>query len=243
MRLVAIRQAHRLAGHELRADHPAIRDVLQGIRRTHGTAPAKKEAAVTEIVRDAVRELAKAGHGLRSLRDRALLLVGFAAALRRSELVALDAADLAFTRDGLVLTLRRRKTDQEGQGTEIGVPFGAAAPTCPVRALQAWLDGGRHRGGAGLRVRHPAAAGPPAGGCPTATWRGRCRRRSPPPATTPARFGGHSLRAGFATAAARAGVPESADHGPDRPPLAAGAARLHPPRQPVRRQRRRQIGL
>ena len=73
MRLVAIRQAHRLAGHDLRADHPAIRDVLQGIRRAHGTAPTKKEAAVTEIVRDAVRELAKAGDGLRSRRDRALL--------------------------------------------------------------------------------------------------------------------------------------------------------------------------
>src|SRR5215210_3929652 len=77
LRLVAIRQAHRLAGHDLRMDHPAIRDVMQGIRRTHGTAPAKKEAAVTEIVRDAVRELATAGDGLRPRRDRALLLVGF----------------------------------------------------------------------------------------------------------------------------------------------------------------------
>ena len=136
---MAVRQAHRLAGHDLRADHPAVRDVMQGIRRTHGTAPAKKEATVTEILRDAVRALAKAGGGLRSLRDRALLLVGFAAALRRSELAALDAADLAFTTDGLVLTLRRRKTDQEGRGTAIGVPFGRDELTCPVRALRTWL--------------------------------------------------------------------------------------------------------
>jgi site-specific recombinase XerD len=137
LRLVAVRQAHRLAGHDLRADHPAVRDVMQGIRRTHGTAPAKKEATVTEILRDAVRALAKAGDGLRSRRDRALLLVGFAAALRRSELAALDAADAVLARDGLVLTLRRRKTDQEGGGTEIGVPFGRDELTCPVRALRA----------------------------------------------------------------------------------------------------------
>ncbi|MBP0447920.1 hypothetical protein J8J14_24665 [Roseomonas sp. SSH11] len=85
MRLVAIGQAHRLAGHRLDAGHPAIRETMKGIRRTHGTAPTKKDAAVADVIRDAVGVLAKR-HGLRALRDRALLLVGFAAALRRSEL-------------------------------------------------------------------------------------------------------------------------------------------------------------
>jgi integrase len=108
---VAIGQAHRLAGHRLDARHPAIRETLKGIRRSHGTAPAKKDAATSTIIRDAVDRLAQRP-GLLSLRNRALLLVGFAAALRRSELVALDVADLAFSAEGVVLTLRRAKTDQ-----------------------------------------------------------------------------------------------------------------------------------
>jgi len=90
-------------------------------------------------LRDAVHILAKS-NSLRSLRDRALLLVSFAAALRRSELVALDVSDLRFTGDGLVLRLRRRKTDQAGAGARIGVPFGTAELTCPVRTLRAWLE-------------------------------------------------------------------------------------------------------
>ena len=93
MRLVAIGQAHRLKGHALDTRHPAIRETMKGIRRTHGTAPAKKAAVVVDLLRDAMAELAKIA-GPRALRDRAMLLVGFAAALRRSELVAIDAEDV-----------------------------------------------------------------------------------------------------------------------------------------------------
>ena len=139
MRLVAIGQAHRLAGHRLDTGHPAIRETMKGIRRVHGTAPAKKDAAVADVIRDAVGLLAKRP-GLRALRDRALLLLGFAAALRRSELVALDVADVAFVAEGLILTLRRAKTDQEGRGVEIAVPFGRSERTCPVLTLRAWLE-------------------------------------------------------------------------------------------------------
>ncbi len=88
MRLVAIGQAHRLAGHRLDMGHPAIRETMNEIRRIHGTPPTKKDAAVSDVNRDAMSVLVKRP-GLRALRDRALLLIGFAAALRRSELVAL----------------------------------------------------------------------------------------------------------------------------------------------------------
>jgi integrase len=74
------------------------------------------------------------------LLDRAILLLGFAGALRRSELVALDVADLAFTTEGLVVTLRHSKTDQEGEGRKVGIPYGSNPVTCPVRAVRAWLD-------------------------------------------------------------------------------------------------------
>ena len=78
--------------------------------------------------------------GLLGVRDRALLLVGFMGAFRRSELVGLDWGDCTFTREGVVLKLRRSKTDQEGLGRKVAIPAGANAETCAVRALQAWRE-------------------------------------------------------------------------------------------------------
>ncbi|HEY8612337.1 MAG TPA: site-specific integrase [Roseomonas sp.] len=207
MRLVAIGQAHRLAGHRIDTGHPAIRETMKGIRRTHGTAPQKKDAAVSTVIRDAVDKLEKRP-GLRPLRDRALLLVGFAAALRRSELVALDAADVAFVPEGLILTLRRAKTDQEGRGTEIAIPFGSSERTCPVLTLGAWLKAAGIEAGAVFRSvnRH--------GGLGAARLSDRDVARVVKASVAaagypPETYAGHSLRSGFITTAARAGVPEA----------------------------------
>ena len=85
------------------------------------------------------------------LSDRALLLLGFAGAFRRSELVALDVADLEFSSAGLAVTLRKSKTDQEGRSRRIGIPYGSSDKTCPVRSLQAWLETARIVDGAVFR--------------------------------------------------------------------------------------------
>jgi integrase len=114
-----------------------VRDVLQGIRREKGTAPAAKAAAVTTVIRAMVETL---DDDLKGKRDRALILLGFAGAFRRSELVALTIATVQFTNDGLVVRLPHSKTDQEGQGETKGIPYGSTPSTCPVRALRAWLD-------------------------------------------------------------------------------------------------------
>ena len=205
MRLVAIGQAHRLAGHRLDAQHPAIRETMKGIRRRHGTAPAKKAAADVAVMRDALSELAKL-EGPRALRDRALLLVGFAGALRRSELVALDVADLRCVPEGMVLTLRRRKTDQDGRGTEIAIPYGQSERTCPVLALRAWLAARIASGPIFVSINRYGTIG--------------TKRLSPidvarvvkaaveAAGADPKDFAGHSLRSGFITSAARAGVAE-----------------------------------
>jgi site-specific recombinase XerC len=74
------------------------------------------------------------------VRDRALLLVGFAGAFRRSELVSIDFGDVRIVANGLEVVLRRSKTDQEGEGRLIGIPNGSNPVTCPVRAIQAWLE-------------------------------------------------------------------------------------------------------
>src|SRR5215475_6257156 len=134
-RCAAIRHAHKLAAFEPPTNSEIVKATVRGIRRSIGAAPKRKAPAVAEIMRDMARTVPA---GLKGLRDRALLLLGFGGAFRRSELVALDVADIQFTDDGLRVTIRRSKTDQEGQGATIAIIRGGAC--CPAKAVKAWLD-------------------------------------------------------------------------------------------------------
>jgi integrase len=136
-RLNAIAEAHKAAGAESPTHAAIVRNTLKGIRRTLGTAPAQKAAALTDDIRAMV---ASTDAGLIGARDRALVLLGFAGAFRRSELVGLAVEDCDFGKDGLTLTLRRSKMDQTGAGRKIGIPYGSNPETCPVRTIQAWLE-------------------------------------------------------------------------------------------------------
>jgi integrase len=115
-----------------------VRNTLKGIRRTLGTATVQKAPTLIEDVRVMIDAT---DAGLIGARDRVLILLGFAGAFRRSELVALDFADLAFSRDGLTVTLRRSKTDQEAQGAR------SASHTAriPIRARFARFNPGSKR--------------------------------------------------------------------------------------------------
>lgn len=108
---------------------------MQGIRRTTGAAPARKTPATAEKV---VAMVTLTGIGTRDVRDRALLLLGFAGAFRRSELVGLDVSDIEFCDGGMRVHIRRSKTDQEGAGATIAIVGGSIA--CPVKAVRAWLE-------------------------------------------------------------------------------------------------------
>jgi hypothetical protein len=112
-RVAAIRYAHKLAGHAVPTDDERVKATVRGIRRTLGTAARKKAPATAERV---IAMALGTGAGLKGLRDRALLLLGFAGAFRRSEIVALDCEDIEECETGLRITIRRGKTDQEGQG-------------------------------------------------------------------------------------------------------------------------------
>jgi len=135
-RLAAIGQAHRLAGLEWSPSHPAIRNTLRGIARRHGSAKRRAAALTTAEIRKLV---ATCAHDLTGERDRALLLLGFAGALRRSELVGIDREHITLKADGLRLLLPRSKGDQTGEGAEIDIPKGKHPETCPLRALETWL--------------------------------------------------------------------------------------------------------
>lgn len=202
--LAAIAAAHRTAGRDDPTKHVGVQATWQGIRRTKGVAPSGKAPAITEIIRRMVTALP--GNVL-GVRDRALILLGFAGAFRRSELVALDCEDIEATREGLVATLRRSKTDQEGVGRRIGIPYGSNPATCPVRAVRAWLADAAIDSGPLFRPvnRHGQVQGSRLTAQTVALI---VKRYAAAAGLDPRHFSGHSLRAGHATAAAAAGVSE-----------------------------------
>src|SRR5437764_9251370 len=112
-RVAAIRYAHKLAGHPVPTDDERVKATMRGIRRSLGTAPQKKAPATAERI---ISMALAAGDDMKGLRDRALLLIGFAGAFRRSELVALNVEDLEESELGFKVTIRHSKTDQEGAG-------------------------------------------------------------------------------------------------------------------------------
>lgn len=219
--LAAIAHAHKRAG--LVAPHRAeggavVAEVLAGIRRSRLEPPDKKAAADADVVMRLLWSIA--GDSLAALRDRALIAFGMALAARRSELVALDVADLAWELKGLRVTIRRSKTDQEGAGAVVAVPEGRRLT--PLAHLRAWLDAAGITEGPVFRppwkgsARHGsgAAAGGRAGPNPRvrdARLSGHAvarivQARAAAAGLDPDRYAGHSLRAGFVTAAARAGA-------------------------------------
>jgi site-specific recombinase XerD len=123
-RLAAIRYFHRAAGYDTPTGDEKVKAVLSGIRRTIGAAPVRKKAATADIT----IAMAATGTSLRELRDRAVLLLGFAGAFGRSELIALDVAEIEDLPEGLLITIRRSKTDQEGQGRKRWRSRGARLP-------------------------------------------------------------------------------------------------------------------
>lgn len=215
-RLAAIIVVHRCHGFLLTRHDPIFVEIWHGIRRTLGTA---KHGKAPLLVDDVKAILAALPRSLSGIRDRALILTAFAAALRRSDAVALDVADVAITGAGMILHLRRGKTDQEAKGEWRAVPMGADRGTCAVRALKKWLKAanltegplfravGRFGRVGRARLRPVRVARVVKRAILShARAKGWSERKT---AARLAEFSAHSLRAGFATSAAAAGVEEA----------------------------------
>lgn len=203
-RLSSISVAHQAAGFASPTADILVRSAWSGIRRTIGVAQHGKTALLTDDIRAMVMLLPDT---LLGRRDACLLLLGFASAMRRSELVALDVADVADTNDGLIVTIIKSKTDQEREGREIGVPNGSNPSTCPVRALRAWLEASEIQDGPLFRPvnRHGQLAKERLSDRAVALVVKRCAEKA---GLDPTLVAGHSLRSGMATSAARAGATE-----------------------------------
>ncbi|PCJ61503.1 MAG: integrase [Rhodospirillaceae bacterium] len=200
-RIASIAKAHRARGLQSPTVSDLIKATMRGIKRTHG-APQRGSAPL--LIEDLLRIMSVLGDGMKDTRDRALLLLGFAGGFRRSELVALDVEDIQSVRQGMIVTIKRSKTDQAGVGRQIGVPF-ARGRFCPVKSVEAWLqvagisDGPVFRsvdryGRVGTqRLSSEAVANV-------------IKARVEQVGFDPTLYSGHSLRAGLATSAAMAGV-------------------------------------
>lgn len=143
-RCSAISTVHQAAGYDSPTTTALVRTTMAGIRRQHRTAPAAKDPLLAHQVRRLLDALpTDPAQRLLAARDRALLVIGFYGALRRSELVALETRDVEVNEHGLVLTLRRSKTDQDGTGRRIALLHTGSADSCPVETYQAWCQARR----------------------------------------------------------------------------------------------------
>jgi integrase len=203
LELTAIGEAHKAAGFASPRAHPAVVATRKGIRRRLGMAPIQKTALSIVQLRAILVALP---NRLIGTRDRALLLLGFAGAFRRSELVGLDVDDLAFCPEGLRVTLRRSKTDQEGSGRTVGIPTSTDPAMCPMRAVRAWLDDAKVTSGPVFReVARYGQVG--ATRLANRVVGSVVKRAASAVGLDPSQLAGHSLRAGYATSAAQAGKP------------------------------------
>lgn len=200
--VTSISQKHIESGYVSPTRHDDVRLHIQALENEFGIRPNQKQAATATIIKKLCDQLPD---NLKGLRDRAILQVGMAGALRRSEIAALNVEDIEFHEEGMTIFLSKSKTDQKGQGELIGVEFGDY-PYCPVRTLQAWLKQSGIKSGAVFRRMDKA---------------GRVLDRITPHSI--ARivkkaaekagfnsddFAGHSLRRGLITTAKRHGIDE-----------------------------------
>lgn len=207
-RLAAVSVVHQGYGHDSPTAAAEVRTRMAGIARMKAGEPVtRKTAAWGRDVRAMVVDLPASPRGVQA---RALLTLGFAGGFRRSELVALNVDDLTETNDGLVVRIRSSKTDQEGKGRSIGIPYGGNAGSCPVRAVRAWLrlndaetgplfrtiNGRYGRTISEQRLTDKAVAR-------------LVKDRAEALGLDPSMFAGHSLRAGFVTSAADGGASEA----------------------------------
>jgi integrase len=195
-RIAAIAWAHRANGLPFDATTPVLAFAMARIRRERGTAVEGKAPLKTDEIKAVLARLPDTTAGTR---DRAIILLGFASALRRSEISALDVEDVEHERDGLVVLLRRSKGDQHGKGQLVGIRYGKRGATCPVRALQAWLKAAKIASGPLFRQMR--------GSVVTEARLGDqsiyhvLKRACAGAGLDAARFGAHSLRSGHVTTA------------------------------------------
>jgi len=199
-RVVAIGRAHTAKGLQSPSHAEMVKATLHGIRRTNGTAQRLVKPALLCDVRKMVTGL----DGLKGIRDKALLLIGFAGAFRRSELVSIQVDDIQFVAEGIIIHMRRSKTDQMGKGRNIAIPF-VRGKLSPVQAVKQWLEMSEIASGHLFR-RIDRNGNITGDGLSPQSVALIVKERAKQIGLDESQYSGHSLRAGLVTSAANSGV-------------------------------------
>ena len=195
-RIASISVIHKMKGHYLDTKHPIIIENLLGIKRVNGSnQKAKKPILINDLkliinVIDETKQVNK-----RKIRDKAIILVGFSGGFRRSELVNIEYEDIEFVNEGVKILIKRSKTDQSGEGMTKAIPYFDNKSFCPVISLKNWIDNSEAKSGKIFDISDKSVAL-------------IIKKYASLSGLDPNKYGGHSLRSGFATSTAESGAEE-----------------------------------
>ncbi len=207
-RLVSIGVIHKLKGHYLDTKHPSIIENIMGIKRRKGSIQKSKKPLLINILKKLINVIdEQKTEGIKKLRNRSIILIGFSGGFRRNELVSLDYEDLDFVQEGLKINLKKSKTDQFGEGTIKALPYFKNSQYCPVVSLRNWLDVAKINSGALFR-RFSKGSRLTEKRLTDQTVALLIKEYLQLAGIDNKNYSGHSLRSGFATSAAESGAEE-----------------------------------
>ena len=207
-RLVTIGMVHKLKGHYLDTKHPSIIENIMGIKRRKASIQKGKKPLLIndlKIIINVIDEQKK--EEIKKLRDRSIILIGFSGGFRRNEIVSLDYEDLDFVSEGVRVNLKRSKTDQFGEGSVKGLPYFDSTKYCPVISIKKWLEISKIDSGPLFR-RFIKGSKLSQNRLTDQTVAHLIKEYLKIAGIDNRNYSGHSLRSGFATSAAEAGVEE-----------------------------------
>ena len=200
-RIASISVVHRLKGHYIDTKHPIIIENLMGIRRKTGSFQKSKKPILINELKEIIKAIDDSNKHdgkldeERTVRDKAIILTGFAGGFRRSELVSIDYNDLEFVSEGVKIFIKRSKTDQSGEGMIKALPYFDNKEFCPVTFLKKWLDISKIRNGLIFNISDKSVAL-------------LIKKYASVAGLDSEKYSGHSLRSGFATVSAEFGADE-----------------------------------
>ena len=194
-RLASISVIHRLSGHYIDIKHPMITENLLGIKRIKGSYQKAKKPILINDLKQIINAIDKDKNEKNKVKNRALILVGFAGGFRRSELVAIHYEDVDFVPEGVKIFAKRSKTDQSGEGMTKGIPYFSNKKYCPVISLKNWIEKSEIKSGKIFDMSDKNVAL-------------TVKKYTAIVGLDSNKYSGHSLRSGFATSTAELGAEE-----------------------------------
>ena len=189
-RIASISVIHKLKGHYLDTKHPIIMENLHGIKRTLGSRQKAKKPILIKDLKVIIKAIDE-----KKIRDKAIILIGFAGGFRRSELVNINFEDIDFVSEGVKILVKRSKTDQSGEGIIKAIPHFENSEFCPVITLKEYIKSKNIKEGQIFSISDKSVAL-------------IIKKYAKKAGLDPSGYAGHSLRSGFATTAAELGAEE-----------------------------------